>query len=76
MVSTQLPAKLVWLDRAISAALGINSAKIDPVPWLKALQITIPENLLRHAQDARYLGLLALMVQHDASHAVPAEEKK
>ncbi len=76
MVSTQLPAKLVWLDRAISGALGITSAKIDPVPWLKALQITIPENLLRHAQDARYLGLLALMVQHHVSHAVPAEEKK
>jgi hypothetical protein len=76
VLSTQLSPKLQWLDGAIASALGITSLKLDPLPWLQARQITVPEALVKNAQDIRWFGLLALMAQHDAVHAVPAEEKK
>ena len=76
VLCTQLPPKLVWLETAISNSLGIGSAKLDPVPWLLSRQVTIPEALTKHAQDVRWFGLLGLMAQYNAVHAVPAEEKK
>ena len=76
VLSTQLSPKLAWLDAAISSALGITSLKLDPVPWLQARQITLPEALAKNAQDIRWFGLLALMAQYNVAHAVPAEEKK
>lgn len=76
VLSTQLSPKLQWLDSAISNALGIGSLKLDPLPWLQSRQITLADNLAKNAQDIRWFGLLALMAQYDAAHAVPAEEKK
>lgn len=76
VLSTQLSPKLQWLDTAIANALGIGGLKLDPLPWLQARQITVPDALTKQVQDARWFGLLALMAQHDAVHAVPAEEKK
>lgn len=76
VLSTQLSPKLAWLDAAIANALGISSLKLDPVPWLQSRHVTMPENLTKNAQEIRWFGLLALMAQYDAAHAVPAEEKK
>lgn len=76
VLSTQLSPKLAWLDTAIATALGISSLKLDPVPWLQSRQVTVPETLTKNAQEIRWFGLLALMAQYDAVHAVPAEEKK
>jgi hypothetical protein len=74
--TTQLSPKLQWLDGAIAGALGVTSLKIDPVQWLQARQITVPEALVKNAQDIRWFGFLALMPQHISVHAVAAEEKK
>lgn len=74
--NTQLPPKLAWLDAAIANALGISALKIDPVAWLQSRQITVPEALAKTAQDSRWFGLLSLLTQYNAAHAVPAEEKK
>jgi hypothetical protein len=76
VLTTQLSPKLQWLDAAIAGALGISSLKLDPVSWLQANQITIPEALIKTAQDIRWFGVLALMPQHNAVHAVATEEKK
>jgi hypothetical protein len=76
VLTTQLSPKLQWLDAAIATALGIGSLKLDPLPWLQGRQITIPDTLVQNAHDVRWFGLLALIAQYDAVHAVPAEEKK
>jgi hypothetical protein len=76
VVNTQLPPKLGWLDSAVAGSLGISSLRFDPLAWLTSRQITLPDTLAKTAQDIRWLGLLSLMVQHNAAHAVPAEEKK
>ncbi len=74
--STQFSPKLAWLEGAIATSLGISRMKLDPVSWLQARHVTIPEALIKTAQDIRWFGLLALMVQPNAVHAVTAEEKK
>lgn len=76
LLSTQLSPKLGWLDTAIANALGVTSLKLDPVPWLKSRNITVPDALVKNVQDIRWLGLLSLMTQYDVAHAVPVEEKK
>lgn len=76
VLTTQLAPKLGWLDTAIASGLGIGSLKLDPAPWLKARQITLPESLARQAHEVRWFGLLALMGRYEALHAAPAEEKK
>jgi hypothetical protein len=60
----------------VAGSLGISSLRFDPLAWLTSRQITLPDTLAKTAQDIRWLGLLSLMVQHNAAHAVPAEEKK
>lgn len=72
----QLPPKLVWLESAISGALGIVNLRFDPVPWLQSRQITVPDALTKTVQEPRWFGLLSLMAQYNAVHAVAAEEKK
>jgi hypothetical protein len=76
VLSTQLSPKLQWLDAAIAASLGITSLRLDALPWLQARNITLPDAFAKNAQDIRWFGLLSLMTQYDAVHAVPAEEKK
>lgn len=76
LLATQLAPKLSWLETSIANALGIATLKLDPMPWLNARQITVPDALARQAQDIRWFGLLALMGRYDAVHAAPTEEKK
>ncbi len=76
VMTTQLAPKLAWLDAAIANALGIATVKLDGGAWLKARQISLPENFARNAQDIRWFGMFALMGRYDLPHAAPAEEKK
>jgi hypothetical protein len=76
LLSTQLSPKLGWLDAAIAGALGVTSLRLDPLPWLKARQIAVPEALAKTVQEIRWFGLLSLMAQYHVAHAVPTEEKK
>jgi Tfp pilus assembly PilM family ATPase len=76
VLTTQLSPKLQWLDHVIAVALGITSLKLDPMSWLQAGQITVPDTLAKNAQDIRWLGVLALMPQQIPVHAVAVEEKK
>jgi hypothetical protein len=76
VLTTQLSPKLQWLDHAIAVGLGISTLKLDPLPWLQAGQVTVPDTLAKNAQDIRWLGILALMTQQAPVHAVAAEEKK
>jgi hypothetical protein len=76
VLSTQLSPKLMWLDAAIAASLGVTSLKLDPAPWLLSRQITLADTLAKNAQDIRWFGLLSLMVNHTTAHAVAVEEKK
>jgi len=76
VLCTQLSPKLAWLDAAIANALGVTSLKLDPTPWLQSRNVTLTEPLAKNVQDIRWFGLLSLMVQHTAVHAVVPEEKK
>ena len=76
VLTMQLSPKLQWLDHVIAVALGISSLKLDPMSWLQAGQITVPDTLAKIAQDIRWLGVLALMPQQIPAHAVAVEEKK
>jgi hypothetical protein len=80
VLTTQLSPKLAWLDIAIASALGISSLKLDPVPWLQSRQITIPDTLVKNAQDIRWFGLLSLMAHYNtlapAANGAPVSEEK
>lgn len=76
LLCTQLSPKLAWLEPAIAGALGITTLRVDPVSWLQARHITVPEALTKNVQDIRWFGLLGLMAHYNVVHAVPAEEKK
>jgi len=76
VLCTQLSPKLAWLEAAIAGALGITSLRLDPVPWLQARHVTVPDALAKTAQDIRWFGLLGLMARYNTVHAAPAEEKK
>jgi hypothetical protein len=77
VLCTMLPSKLGWLDAAIASALGIFTTKLDLGPWLQARQITIPDGVAPGGIDARWLGLLSLMLKQTAqSHAAAAEKKE
>lgn len=73
---SQIPPKLAWLETAIASALGITSLKLDPVPWLKSRQITVPDTLMKTVQDTRWFGLLGLMTHYASPNAAVTEEKK
>ena len=82
VLTTQLSPKLAWLGDAIAGVLGVNSLKLEPIPWLQMRQIGLPETFVKYAQDIRWFGLLSLMANyHPAAsaalaHAVTPEEKK
>jgi Tfp pilus assembly PilM family ATPase len=69
-----LPSKLVWLEGAIAADLGVSVLKPDIPAWLQSQQITLADALPANAQDVRRLGLFGLMVQYKNSHAVVSEK--
>lgn len=78
VICTMLPAKLAWLEGAISSALGVSSTKLDLVAWLQSRQVTIPEGVAPDGIDLRWLGLLSLMANQppaQSANAVVPEKK-
>ena len=77
VLTTQLSPKLAWLESAITSGLGLSPLRLDAISWLRNhAGVTVPEALAATLAEPRWLGLLALMAQHQSAHAVPAEEKK
>jgi len=76
VICMQMPVKLGWLEGAVASSLGIASVSLDPVPWLRSRQVSVPDALAKTAAEPKWFGLLSLLVQYTTVHAVPAEEKK
>jgi hypothetical protein len=77
LVCTMLPDKLSWIETSIAGALGLSPIRLDLRPWLQASQITFSDNAAQTNLDARWLGLLSLMVSHQTAAANgPLPEKK
>ena len=66
VVCTQIPPKLAWLSNIIAKELGVGVLKLDLADWLKSHQITFTSPPAASSLDPRWLGLLSLMVFHDA----------
>lgn len=70
-----LPPKLAWLEGAIAGALGIGTLKLEIEPWLQAHGVTLAAPVAAQRLDARWFGLLSLMISHVPSHAAVPEKK-
>ena len=72
VLCTRLPPKLAWLGNAVAKELGVGVLPLDLAGWLKSHEITFGPAVAPVNADARWLGLLSLMVYYDAA----ATEKK
>ncbi len=70
---TQLPSSLTWLSTTMAGALGVAPLKIDLVPWLESLNITLAEGVTLGQPEERWFGLFSLLASHQ--NAVPDEKK-
>ncbi len=71
---TLLPSKLIWLEGAIAADLGVSVFKPDIPAWLTARSITLADHLVSAMQDTRRMGLLGLMVRNNAGQTSASEK--
>lgn len=74
VLCTSIPPKLAWLEGAIASALGVSTLSLDLPSWLRSRQVTIAERALSGELDARWFGLLSLMISHSAQNADAAEK--
>lgn len=74
VLCTSIPPKLSWLGEAIASALGVSTLSLDLPSWLRSRQVTIGERALTGELDARWFGLLSLMISHSAQNVVEAEK--
>jgi hypothetical protein len=78
LICVLLPPKLGWIETVIANSLGVTSAKLDLVPWLKSRRITLSDNAAKVGIDSRWFGLFSLMVSYqkpEDTHGAPAEKK-
>lgn len=69
----QLPASLGWLGATMAGALGVPTMKMDMVPWLESLNITLANGVTLSQPEERWAGLFALIASYQ--NAVPDEKK-
>lgn len=74
VLCTSIPPKLSWLSGSIASALGVSTLSLDLQPWLRSREVTIDERALTGELDARWFGLLSLMISHSHQNAVAAEK--
>jgi hypothetical protein len=74
LLCTSIPSKLTWLGGAIASALGVTTLTLDLPPWLASRQITLGERLSPAQLDARWFGLVSLMISHSAQNVVAPEK--
>lgn len=72
VLCTQLPPSLNWLSGTIAGALGVSPLKMDLMPWIQSLGITLAPGVQPAVPDERWLGLLGLLA---TSHHATAAEK-
>jgi hypothetical protein len=76
VICVQLSPKLAWLEGSLAQALGIQTLKFDPIPWLRSHKVTVPDTLAKTAGESKWFGLMSLMVHyHDANGTRPEEKK-
>jgi Tfp pilus assembly PilM family ATPase len=75
VLCTSIPPKLAWLEGAIASALGVSTLSLDLPSWLRSRQVTIAERAITGELDARWFGLLSLMISHSAQNADATEKK-
>lgn len=73
VLCTQLPPTLNWLAGSLAGAVGVSPAKLDLVPWLDSLGITLGPGVQPAVPDERWLGLFGLMASYNN---VPAPAEK
>jgi Tfp pilus assembly PilM family ATPase len=73
VICTMLPSKLGWLEAALANQLGVGLLKIDFESWLSDRRITFDGKAVGFEVDARWLGLISLMLSNN--HAFAAEKK-
>jgi hypothetical protein len=77
VICTSIPRKLAWIETVIANALGISLMNLDLVPWLLSRKITIADGVPTGSLDARWFGLMSLMIAHTpAADAAVAEKKE
>ncbi len=77
VLCAQLPGSLNWLGASMAAALGVAPLKMDMLPWLESLNITLADGVMPNPPDERWAGLFSLIASYN-SDGVPTitEEKK
>lgn len=73
VLCTQLPGSLGWLGTTMAGALGVPPLKMDMVPWLESLNITLAPGVTLSQPEERWAGLFSLIATHQ--NAVPDEKK-
>lgn len=76
LICTSIPRKLAWIETVIANALGITRMNLDLPPWLLSRGITVADGAPAGGLDARWFGLLSLMVSHTPSTDAAVPEKK
>lgn len=76
LICTSIPKKLAWIESVIANALGISLMNLDLQSWLLSRKITIADGVATTGLDARWFGLLSLMVSHTPSTDATVSEKK
>jgi len=66
VLCTHLPAKLGWLANAVGKEMAVEVLKLDLAEWLKSRHVTLTGAAAAAEFDARWLGLVSLMVFYDA----------
>ncbi|MBL9219822.1 MAG: hypothetical protein JNG82_15145 [Opitutaceae bacterium] len=70
---TQLPSTLSWLGTTMAGSLGVPVMKMDVLPWLGSLNITLAEGVSLGSAEERWVGLFSLIASYQ--NAVPDEKK-
>lgn len=73
VLCTQLPTTLGWLSGTLAGAVGVSPLKMELLPWVQSLGITLAPGVEPAAPDERWIGLFGLMASHNN---VPAAAEK
>lgn len=73
VLCTQLPTSLGWLGATMAGSLGVPQMKMDMLPWLESLNITLANGVTLSQPEERWAGLFSLIASYQ--NAVPDEKK-
>jgi hypothetical protein len=72
VLCTQLPGSLTWLGATMAGtgALGVPVLKMDMIPWLESLNITLADGVTPNPPDERWAGLFSLIASYHHTDGV------